>query len=201
MADTMQIINRETSKGQLTGEADGQTITLYMDGEQVSEGRPTRLAGKMHRQLDDKYTHRVDVYPITEAEHAAYQKAAEQAKQERKEAALKTARNKANQTVTVKRRAGSGILVTGSPNPAVSDLLTEIARKAGLDLEADWSGGSREMTIGEILSLDSDDDVSDSGRREAAARASDSKSYEDQRHEANCGARYSRSAACECGDA
>lgn len=192
MADTTQIIDRETSKGQLTGETDGQTITLYMDGEQVAEGRPTRLTGKMRRQLDDQYTHRIDVYPITETEHAAYEKAAEQAKKERKEAALKTARNDASQTVMVKRRAGSGILVTGAPNRAVSDLLTEIVRDADIDLEADWSGGSREMTIGEILSLDSE---------VVAARSSDSDSYEDPRHEANCGARYSRSAACECGAA
>jgi len=204
MADTKKIIDRNTLQGRLTGEIPTTgypTLTLYLDGEQVESGSPTKLEGRLARQVADVYTHRLGDYPLTASEMSRINDAKEAYQERRLKKGREQAEQYADAEVTIERRAGTGLTLAGAADlpDALRALLRGQLDDADLDLDPDWTGGSTEVTISTLLN-DTDDDQHGRPAEQVSQSVSDNSKH-DPRHEPNCGARYSASAACECGAA
>lgn len=202
MADAKKIIDRDTSQGRLTGEIPTTgypTLTLYLDGEQVGSGSPTKLEGRLARQVADRYTHRLGDYPLTASEMSRINDAEEAYQEGRLKKGREQAEQYADVEVEIERRAGTGLTLAGVADlpDALRALIRSQLDEADLDLDPDWTGGSTEVTINALLN-DTDGDQHGRPAEQMSQSVSDD-SYHDPRHEASCGARYSASAACECG--
>jgi hypothetical protein len=204
MADTKKIIDRDTSQGHLTGEIPTTgypTLTLYLNGKQVESGSPTKLEGRLARQVADAYTHRLGDYPLAASEMSRLDNAKEAYQERRLKKGRELAEQYADVEVTIERRAGTGLTLAGAADlpDALRKLLRSQLDDADLDLDPDWTGGSTKVTISDLL------DHTDGDRHERPAeqvgQSVSDNSYHDPHHEMNCGARYSASAACECGAA
>lgn len=195
MKDTDQIIDRDVKGGEahLTGffevRDEEPKIVIYLDGNEIELARHTsQLPSAYESQLPDKFSHIVGDVPLTADENDRYETLVEEYEQERYETALKQAETHSDTTIKVEKRAGIGLHIVEADVPSeLRDLLDEELSEDDVDLEAGWERLSGETTVAEILADD-----------EEEGRDSRSGSYYDPRHEANCGARYSKSAACEC---
>jgi hypothetical protein len=202
MADAKKIIDRDTSQGRLTGELvrdGGPVIQLFLDDDPLDEGTPCLLPPNFEDQVPDKFSHIIGQVPLTEEEVEPYFNAKEKYETERKAQAQRLAEERPDAEVGLTRTQGIGwrIVDTDDLDEALVSYLSERAEAAGkeLDVPTGWDGfETLTTTVGEIISAAE----TRRARHEAEAETRDD-SYHDARHEANCGARYSASAACECG--
>jgi hypothetical protein len=187
---------KKTATATLVKSSGHLAMRIDVDGEELCTGRVQRLESNLQRQLPDKFERRVKTFPITAEEKDMFDEAC--AEYEQYGAHL--AEKHPEQPVTITRSPGVGYMVyTRDLDPALADYLDGLADDAAknLQMKAGWEKiKDKETTVGDLV------DAADRTRTEREqANADYEPSYRDERHEANCGARYSKSAACECGAA